>query len=146
AESERQVLTVLTFFLFGAVIVPEVIAHFTPMVFLYALLSLTVVRMLPVAISLIGSRLRFPTWVFLGWFGPRGLASILFALLVLGESETVRADELMAIVTATVLLSVFLHGMTAAPAARWYGRIAQRMGDSEEAEPIHEMRPRFRVH
>ena len=145
AESEGQLLTVLTFFLFGAVIVPAVIDHFTPMTFLYALLSLTVVRMLPVAISLIGSRLQLPTWIFLGWFGPRGLASILFALLVLGESDALKAAELMATVAATVLLSVLLHGITAAPAARWYGRLAQRMGDSEEAEAVREMRPRFRV-
>ncbi|MEH6755590.1 MAG: cation:proton antiporter, partial [Alphaproteobacteria bacterium] len=68
AESEGQLLTVLTFFLFGAVIVPEVIGHATPMILLYAILSLTIVRMVPVAISLIGSRLQFPTWIFLGWF------------------------------------------------------------------------------
>jgi NhaP-type Na+/H+ or K+/H+ antiporter len=145
AESEGQLLTVLTFFLFGAVIVPEVIDHFTPIIFLYALLSLTVVRMVPVAISLIGTHLQLPTWLFLGWFGPRGLASILFALLVLSESETVRAAELLAIVSATVLLSVLLHGITAAPAARCYGRMAGRMEDSGESEPIREMRPRFRA-
>ena len=107
-------------------------------------LSLTVVRMVPVAISLIGSRLQLPTWIFLGWFGPRGLASILFALLVLGERQSQLASELMATVAATVLLSVLLHGITAAPAARWYGRAVQRMGDSEEAGAVQEMRPRFR--
>ena len=144
AESEGQLLTVLTFFLFGAVIVPEVIDQFTPMTLLYAVLSLTVVRMVPVAISLIGSRLQLPTWIFLGWFGPRGLASILFALLVLGERQSQLASELMATVAATVLLSVLLHGITAAPAARWYGRAVQRMGDSEEAGAVQEMRPRFR--
>jgi len=145
AESEGQLLTVLTFFLFGAVIVPEVIGHVTPMILLYAILSLTIVRMVPVAISLIGSRLQFPTWIFLGWFGPRGLASILFALLVLGEQSSQLASELMSTVAATVLLSVLLHGITAAPAARWYGRLTQRMGDSEEAEAVQEMRPRFRA-
>lgn len=145
AESEGQLLTVLTFFLFGAVILPEVIDQFTPMILLYALLSLTVVRMVPVAISLVGSHLRLPTWIFLGWFGPRGLASILFALLVLGEQESRLAGEFMATVAATVLLSVLLHGVTAAPAARWYARAVQRMGDSEEAGTVREMRPRFRV-
>lgn len=144
AESEGQLLTVVTFFLFGAVIVPQVIDHFTLSVLIYAIASLTVVRMVPVAISLIGSRLRFPTWIFLGWFGPRGLASILFALLVLGESEVEGSVELMATVSATVLLSILLHGMSAAPAARWYGRLAARMGECEEAEPVEEMRPRYR--
>lgn len=145
AESEGQLLTVVTFFLFGAVIIPEVIDHFTPMILLYAILSLTVVRMIPVAISLVGARLQLPTWIFLGWFGPRGLASILFALLVLGEQPSQLASELMATVAATVLLSVLLHGISAAPAARWYGRMTQRMGDSEEAETVQEMRPRFRA-
>lgn len=144
AESEGQLLTVVTFFLFGAVIVPQVIDHFTFSVLLYAIASLTVVRMVPIAISLIGARLRFPTWIFLGWFGPRGLASILFALLVFGESEAEGSVELMATVSATVLLSILLHGMTAAPAARWYGRLAARMGECEEAVPVKEMRPRFR--
>lgn len=144
AESEGQLLTVVTFFLFGAVIVPQVIDHFTLSILLYAIASLTVVRMVPVAISLIGSRLRLPTWIFLGWFGPRGLASILFALLVLGESEAEGSIELMATVSATVLLSILLHGVTAAPAARWYGRLAARMGECEEVEPVEEMRPRYR--
>lgn len=145
AESEGQLLTVVTFFLFGAVIVPQVIDHFTLSVLLYAMASLTVVRMVPVAISLIGSRLRFPTWIFLGWFGPRGLASILFALIVLGESEAEGSIELMATISATVLLSILLHGITAAPAARWYGRVVERMGECEEVEPVEEMRPRYRA-
>ncbi|MEH6755160.1 MAG: sodium:proton antiporter, partial [Alphaproteobacteria bacterium] len=66
-------------------------------------------------------------------------------LLVLGEQSSQLASELMSTVAATVLLSVLLHGITAAPAARWYGRLTQRMGDSEEAEAVQEMRPRFRA-
>ena len=143
-EEEGQLLTLLTFFLFGAVIVPQVINDVTVQVLLYAVASLTVVRMIPVVLSLLGTGLNFPTWLFLGWFGPRGLASILFALLVLGENESAQAALIMATVVTTVFLSVLLHGVSAAPAARWYSRIVTRMGDCEETQPVTEIPTRFR--
>ena len=86
AEAEGQLLVLLTFLIFGAAILPEAAGHLGPAVLLYALLSLTLVRLLPITLSLLGTGLRAPTIVFLGWFGPRGLASILFALFVLEEA------------------------------------------------------------
>ncbi len=144
AESEGQLLTVVTFFLFGAVIFPQIADQITIPVVLYALLSLTVVRMVPVVISLLGTGLSLPTWLFLGWFGPRGLASILFALLVFDGNEVMLASPILATVSVTVLLSVLLHGITAAPAARWYGRKAAEMGECEESQPVEEMPTRYR--
>jgi NhaP-type Na+/H+ or K+/H+ antiporter len=88
----------------------------------YALLSLTVIRMVPVALSLVGSGLDRPSVVFVGWFGPRGLASVVFALLAveeLGESSA-EVGRAIAVVTITVLSSVVLHGVTAGPGGRRY--------------------------
>ena len=81
-ETESQFLSYLTFFLFGALILPEAIHHVNGQIILYAVLSLTLIRMLPVFISMIGAGHRLPTVAFMGWFGPRGLASLLFALLL----------------------------------------------------------------
>src|SRR3569623_1710670 len=79
--------------------------------------------MIPVALALIGSRLDRPTVLFVGWFGPRGLASLVFALLALEETGSV-ADEAVAVIAATVFLSVLAHGLSAAPLAARYGRRA----------------------
>ena len=138
-ETEGQLLMLVTFFVFGAVLLPEGIALFEPEYLLYAVLSLTVVRMLPVAISLLGNGLRLPTYLFLGWFGPRGLASILFVLLILEDMAIVHSEEILAITLLTVALSALLHGVTAAPAARAYGRLAERAGECEENRPAVEL-------
>ncbi len=147
AETEGQLLTLLTFLVFGAVMVPPAIAGFDPIVLVYAVLSLTLIRMVPVAISLIGSGVSAPTVGFLGWFGPRGLASILFALLVVEESAVAARADFLAIVVTTVLLSVVLHGLTAAPGAALYARSAAAMGrakpDCAEAVPVSEMPTRL---
>ncbi|MDX2480832.1 MAG: cation:proton antiporter, partial [Desulfuromusa sp.] len=111
-ETEGQLLMLITFLVFGAVLLPEGLEFVTPMILLYAVLSLTVIRMIPIAISLIGTRLRLPTQLFLGWFGPRGLASILFVLLILEETELPHRAELLSITVVTVALSVLLHGVT----------------------------------
>jgi len=121
-ETESQFLAYLTFFLFGALILPEAIPHFTPQIFIYALLSLTLVRMIPVAISMIGSGMHISEVGFMGWFGPRGLASLLFALLILEDLEVAQAEFVQTVVAATVLLSIVLHGMTAAPLSKRLGR------------------------
>ena len=90
---------------------------------LYALLSLTVVRMLPVAIAMARTGARWQTVAFMGWFGPRGLASVVFGLLAL-ERGVPDSRTLLATVVVTVGLSVFLHGLTAKPLVaayhRWY--------------------------
>lgn len=138
-ETEGQLLMLITFLVFGAALLPEGIAHLTPTIFFYAILSLTVLRMIPIMLSLLGSGVRLPTQLFLGWFGPRGLASILFALLILEESEVPHKDELLAITVITVALSALLHGVTAAPLSKVYGRLAASMGECEENQPAAEL-------
>ena len=138
-ETEGNLLMLITFFVFGAALLPEAIEHLTPTVLLYAVLSLTVIRMLPIALSLLGAQLRPATWAFLGWFGPRGLASILFVLLIVEETELPHRAELLSVTVITVALSALLHGITAAPFANAYGRIVGRMGECEEARPVSEM-------
>lgn len=138
-ETEGQLLMLITFLIFGAAMLPEGLHHMTPSVFLYAVLSLTIIRMFPIGISLIGAGLKLPTIAFLGWFGPRGLASILFVLLILDRSNIAHHDELFTIIIITVGLSVLLHGITAAPFAKWYGQLAGRMGECEENQEVPEL-------
>ncbi len=95
--------------------------------------------MLPIALALLGSGLRLPTYLFLGWFGPRGLASILFVLLILEESDILHRAEILSITVITVALSVLLHGISAAPLAKLYGRLAGRMGECEEGMPVSDI-------
>jgi len=123
-EAEGQLLTLLVFLLLGVSLSWPALAESNPIIWLYVALSLTLVRMVPVAISTIGSGLRPPTVLFLGWFGPRGLASLLFAILILEESELPHEQLIFNVVILTVLGSVFAHGMSAAPGAQWYGRLA----------------------
>ena len=133
-ETESQFLAYLTFFLFGALILPEALHHITGSIILYACLSLTLIRMLPVAISMIGMKLGLATTLFLGWFGPRGLASLLFGLLVLEDLHVEQADFIQAVVATTVLLSVVLHGITAAPFSKRLGRMAKDSEAQREAD------------
>ena len=121
-ETESQFLTQLTFFLFGAMILPASLAAFDITIMLYALLSLTIVRMVPVAIAMIGSRLDWACVLFMGWFGPRGLASILFALLIIQDLNVMHGEFVQAVVAMTVLFSIILHGATAAPFSKALGR------------------------
>lgn len=138
-ETEGQLLMLIAFLVFGAALLPEGIQHLNPTIFLYAVLSLTVIRMVPIGLSLVGAGLRLPTQFFLGWFGPRGLASILFVLLILEESAVLHHDELLSVTVVTVALSALLHGVTAAPLANLYGRLAARMGECEENQPVTEL-------
>ncbi len=121
-ESEGQLLTMATFILFGAVLVPLGFAHMGWKTVLLAIAFLTFVRVVPVFISLTGTGLGWRDKLFLGWFGPRGLASILFALLVLEDFNIAAINELIACVTLTVMLSVLLHGASAFPIVRAYGK------------------------
>ncbi len=86
------------------------------------MLSLTLIRMLPVAVAMIGTGPRMPTVGFLGWFGPRGLASIVFAVIVVEEARLPQADTILATTYVTIGLSVLAHGITAAPLATRYAR------------------------
>ncbi len=123
-EAEGALLALLVFLLLGLLLAWPAIAESDARMWLYAALSLTVIRVVPVAISLVGSGLRRPSMVFLGWFGPRGLASLLFAILILEEAALPHEGLVFNVVVLTVLSSVFAHGMSAAPAARKYGERA----------------------
>lgn len=138
-EAEGQLLTLIVFMIFGASIVPHALGDISAIGIAYCVLSLTAIRMIPVAISLIGSRLMWESVAFLGWFGPRGLASILFALLVVEDSTLPVREQIMSIVMVTVLISVFAHGMTAAPGARRYARRIQPMKEDEGAAEMLEV-------
>ena len=121
-EMLGELLALLVWFLFGATLLPIVFHHADGRVVLYTMLSLTAIRMAPVALSLIGTRLDRPTIAFIAWFGPRGLASIVFAILALEQLGDSSPDVQLAIatVTATIAASVLLHGITAGPGARRY--------------------------
>jgi NhaP-type Na+/H+ or K+/H+ antiporter len=126
-EAEGQLLNLSVFFVFG-VLAFGLIGSLSWEVALYALLSLTVIRMLPVALSLIGTHLRSVSVLFAGWFGPRGLASIVLGLIVVAEAPLLPGrNEIELVVTLTVLLSVLLHGVTAAPLSAAYARQVEGM-------------------
>ena len=107
----------MTFVVFGAVLLGPALGMLSWQVVLYAVLSLTLVRMLPVALAMLGIGAQAPTLGFLGWFGPRGLASIVFAVIVIEESQLPHEHVIVLAVYVTVGLSVFAHGVSAAPLA-----------------------------
>ena len=136
AETEGHFLVLLTFLLFGSALVPMALFDLDTSYLLYAVLSLTVLRMLPVQLSLLGTGVRPVTSVFLGWFGPRGLASVLFMLLVVEQAEVAHRDEIFIVTITTVALSILLHGMSAGPAAKRYGEMTRAMGECAENQPV----------
>jgi NhaP-type Na+/H+ or K+/H+ antiporter len=138
-ESEGQLLTLITFLIFGAVMLPELADGLTWTMVLYAVGSLTVIRLIPVALSLIGTGVSGMTVLFLGWFGPRGLASALFGLLILEQLHTPQSETILLVTIVTIALSIVLHGLTAAPAAAAYGRMATTKGECAENQPASEM-------
>jgi len=120
AGAEGEVLNLGVFFILG-LLVALVLPAFTWLVVVFAILSLTIVRILPVAISLIGSKLKAKDVLFIGWFGPRGLASIVLVIIAFQEAPDIsHIATVVAVVMVTVLISVFAHGVTAAPMARRY--------------------------
>jgi NhaP-type Na+/H+ or K+/H+ antiporter len=146
-EAEGQLLVLFTFTLFGAVFVPFALPAVTVPIALFVVTSLTVIRMVPVSASLLGTGLMADTHLFLGWFGPRGLASILFGLLILGKADFPGRDVVFTTIVLTVLVSVFVHGMTAVPLANSYGRRAESMtgeADMPEMAQVSEMPTRGR--
>ena len=140
-EQTGELVSSLVWLAFGAIAIPIMLDRVDPLMLVYAVLSLTVVRMLPVWLALLGSGLDRRTVLFVGWFGPRGLASLVFALLAL-EALGPMSDEAVAIVTVTVLVSVLAHGVSAAPLAARYGRAAAAAGP-EPGGPVQvvELRP-----
>jgi sodium/hydrogen antiporter len=117
-----ELLNAVTFIVFGAVILGPVLDEVTWQIVLYSMLSLTVVRMLPVALAMLGTGARRPTLAFLGWFGPRGLASIVFAVILIDDTKLPHLDTLLLAITVTIALSVYAHGLTARPLTERYTR------------------------
>ena len=120
-EQASGLVSLLVWLAFGALAIPIVVDGADVVVVLYAILSLTVVRMAPVALACLGTGIDRTTVLFVGWFGPRGLASLVFALLALEELGAT-AEKAVAVIGATVLISVLAHGLTAGPLATRYGR------------------------
>ena len=125
-ETSGTLLSLLVWTLFGS-FVPQIIRDFEPRALLFALFALTLMRMPAVALALRGSGLRRDTVALMGWFGPRGLASVVFTLIALEEYERLglHPNVLVAAAGWTVLLSVVLHGVSAQPLANWYARRLQ---------------------
>lgn len=122
AEVENGLLILLTYIIFGMVMLPPALAQINLPIVIYAMLSLTIIRMLPVAVSLIGTKLRLLTVFFLGWFGPRGIASILYVFLVLSAETVIGRETIYTVVMITVFFSIILHGFSAAPLSVWYSK------------------------
>jgi NhaP-type Na+/H+ or K+/H+ antiporter len=121
AASTGEVLAMLTWIAFGGPVLGQLLGQMTWAMVGYAVLSLTVVRMLPVFLCLLGTSLSTGTRLFIGWFGPRGLASIVFAVIVFDAGVAGR-ETVVATTACTVLLSVILHGATANPLVALLGR------------------------
>jgi len=134
AEESGQLINLSVFFLFG-LLVARAWGQFEPSHFVYAVLSLTVVRMAPVALALLGTGLSWATVLFMGWFGPRGLASIVLGLVYLQGADSAVGDTIRLSVMATVLLSIFAHGLSAKPGIGLYARAVAALGkDAPENE------------
>jgi len=145
-EGLSELLGFAVWLIFGLAVFPLIRDHIGWRELLFALLSLTAFRMIPVAVSLIGSGLRIPSVAFIGWFGPRGLASVVFALLAVEDLEV--DDSLRTAVSTialTVLLSVVLHGVTADLFAARYGAWVDRERPRAETKPATEPRVRRSV-
>lgn len=145
-EDEGQLLNLSVFFVFGVSTIGFLDGAGWE-VFVYGLLSLTVVRMLPVALALTGTGLRRSSIAFIAWFGPRGLASIILALVVIEEEpELPGVPTLFAAMTITVLASIFAHGITARPLTKLYARsISDADQEEEEMRPVDELPVRGKI-
>ena len=147
-EQTCGLASMLCWMLFGAVAVPLLVDDWSWQILLYALLSLTVVRILPVAVGLVGSHLSWWSVAFVGWFGPRGLASVVFALVAAEDLREVPGPvgDVVATIGLTVLLSVVLHGLSARPLVAWYATrdlsdVSELSGDPADVAVRHLVRP-----
>jgi NhaP-type Na+/H+ or K+/H+ antiporter len=142
-EALSEPLGFAIWFAFGFAALPLVVSEIGPRELAYALASLTVLRMAPVALVLLGTGLRAPTVAFIGWFGPRGLASVVFGMLALeGLADDEPLRQVLATIALTVMLSILAHGMSAAPLAARYSTWVARVGPVAETAPDVEPAPR----
>ena len=140
SEAIAHLLTMVAFFTFGVLIFVPVVGLITWKVVLYAIISLTIVRMIPVALALIGTNLGGHTKLYIGWFGPRGLASLVFMGTVVVEADAAFGPVILTVGATTVALSVLLHGLTAWPGsvryAAWYKRSVAKSDAGEMPESM----------
>ena len=134
-------------FAFGFIAVPLLVENVGWPEIVFAVLALTLLRMVPVALALLGTGFKAPTVAFVGWFGPRGLASVVFTLLA-AEGLELDADltRVIAAICLTVLLSVLAHGLSADPLARRYGAWVERTRPTQELLGATEPRSRRSLH
>lgn len=121
-ETEGMQLILIVFLIFGLAMIPAAVPHWGLGEVIYALASLTVLRMVPVAISLIGARLDWRTITFIGWFGPRGIASVLYLLMAVAAIGIEGNEQVMSVIVLTIAISVFAHGISATPLSERYGK------------------------
>jgi NhaP-type Na+/H+ or K+/H+ antiporter len=140
-------LVQVSFLAFGALVLPRALDRMTWQTLVMAILALTLARIVPVAISLIGTRMGGVTIAYLGWFGPRGLATVVFAAEVLEEADVPGVETITGVAVMTVALSVLLHGLTAYPGSQryadWYE--SQKGKDVAEAKPLQHPHPHPRL-
>lgn len=141
-EETGTLLSLLVWFSFGAVMLEPGLAAATWRDLVFAILALTVVRMVPVAIALAGSGFDRATVAFIGWFGPRGLASVVFGLLAVDSLAQAEAKVVLGVVVVTVALSVLAHGISSSPLAGRYGAHADSL---RRERPEHHVTPRLSV-
>jgi NhaP-type Na+/H+ or K+/H+ antiporter len=148
-EDLAEGMTMIAFMIFGGILLERALPAIGIREIVFALLALTVIRMVPVAISMIGSRLELRTITYLGWFGPRGLASIIFGALVVEEAVIGYTNTIVLVMITTVALSILLHGATAYfgsnSYADWYDAMEQVEPDMMESVDIANPRVRRRV-
>jgi len=120
-ETAGTQLILVVFLIFGLVMVPIASEHWGWLELVYAIASLTVIRMVPVAISMIGTGFDWRTIAFIGWFGPRGIASVLYLLMAVAAIGFVGYERIMSVIVLTVTISVYAHGISALPLSRRYG-------------------------
>jgi NhaP-type Na+/H+ or K+/H+ antiporter len=134
-EQVGTLVGLAVWFVFGAGVLAHLGGLVTWQMVVYAVLSLTAVRMVPVAISALGLRLPWDTVALVGWLGPRGLASIVFAILALDAIEGSGGVFVLATVSVTVALSVLVHGLSAGPLATWFSRRHPVASSSDQTAP-----------
>jgi NhaP-type Na+/H+ or K+/H+ antiporter len=131
----------VSFLAFGALVLEPALGVMTWQVVVMAILALTIARIGPVAVSMIGTKLAGPTILYLGWFGPRGLATIVFAALVVTDADLPGTETIVTVAAITVGLSVLVHGLTAYPGSQRYADWYESQDDTDklpEAKPVHQ--------
>jgi NhaP-type Na+/H+ or K+/H+ antiporter len=135
AGAVGELLALVVFALFGAAVLWPAFEGVDSQVIVYALISLTVVRMIPVALSLAGGGFDRATALYLGWFGPRGIASLIFALLVVEEADLPETPVIVQTVIVTVAVSIVAHGLSAPRGAAAYAGAIERVRERRPTAP-----------